>query len=151
MKIGDYIKKKREENDLLQAQLAEIANVSQTNLSHIEKYNRMPKFDVVCQLCDVLNINVQYLWENIKDEYLKDEYIALNKIPKEGDVRQQIPNSVNYYEDGRNWKKLLELLKCNSLDELFKPVVKGFEKNAEMELFIKRIKDFIIYKKRIND
>ena len=69
MKIGDYLKKKREENDLLQAQLAEKANVSQTNLSHIERYNRMPKYDVVCRLCDALSIGIQDLWENIKDEY----------------------------------------------------------------------------------
>ena len=87
MKIGDYIKKKRKENNLLQAQLAERANVSQTNLSHIEKYNRMPKFDVVCQLCGVLNITSNDLWINIKDEYIKKK-----EVLGEGDVKQQTEN-----------------------------------------------------------
>ncbi len=54
--------------------------------------------------------------------------------------------SVGHYETGRNlphsrnWKKMLELLKCNSLDELFEPIIKGFKKNTEIESFIKRIK-----------
>ena len=54
--------------------------------------------------------------------------------------------AIGHYESGRNlprsknWKKMLELLKCNSLDELFEPVIKGFEKNTEIESFIKRIK-----------
>ncbi len=53
-------------------------------------------------------------------------------------------SAIGNYENGRNlpnskyWLKMLILLKCNSLDELFEPIIKGFEKNIEIEIFIKR-------------
>ena len=90
MKIGNYIKKIREESDLLQAQLADKADVSQTNLSHLERYNRMPKFDVVCRLCDALGITPTKLWENISGEY---------KI-REGDATQQASDSLGEEGEG---------------------------------------------------
>ena len=56
MKIGEYIKLKRESKEWFQYELAKKANIQKTNLSGIEKYNKMPKFNIICRLCEALEI-----------------------------------------------------------------------------------------------
>jgi transcriptional regulator with XRE-family HTH domain len=57
MKIGTIILNKRHEKGWKQEELAEIAKLkSRSSLSYIEKYSRMPNFDVAVDLCYALDM-----------------------------------------------------------------------------------------------
>lgn len=71
MKIGDFIRKLREEKKWLQSDLSKKSGIKQTNISFIEKYSRMPNFDVACQICEALGITPNTMWKNIRDDILK--------------------------------------------------------------------------------
>ena len=73
MKIGDFIKLLREKKNWLQGDLSRESGVGQTNLSYIEKYSRMPNFDVACKICEALGVTPNDLWKNIRMEYLEGE------------------------------------------------------------------------------
>jgi len=73
MKIGDFLKKQRKKKMLIQSELSSISNVNQTTISYIEKYNRMPKFDDCCKICEALDIAPNELWKNIRDECVEAE------------------------------------------------------------------------------
>ncbi len=79
MKIGHYVREERIKKKLRQEDLAEKVNISPTSLSFLEKYHRMPKFDLACRICDVLDIDIKNLWENIKYELSEEELIEKNK------------------------------------------------------------------------
>jgi len=91
----------------------------------------------------------------LSDELLKDFGEYLQKLRLNAGYKTQelfakalkiSKSAIGNYEAGRNlpdhkyWKNILVLLKCNSLDELFKPLLKDLKKDTEMDLIIERIK-----------
>jgi len=73
LKIGDFIRLLREKKNWLQGDLSRESGIGQTNLSYIEKYSRMPNFDIACKICEALGITPNILWKNIRIDYLENE------------------------------------------------------------------------------
>jgi len=71
MSIGDIIKKAREEKGINIEDLAKYIDKSKSSISDLELYGRMPKFDTMCMLCELLDIDMKLLWESIKPEYIE--------------------------------------------------------------------------------
>lgn len=53
----------RKENGLSQSQLAELVNISRTHMSRIETAECAVSLDVVFQICDVLNVSPQKIFD----------------------------------------------------------------------------------------
>lgn len=84
MKIGTYLRQLRLSQKLRQEDICRTTGIDQSKLSRIEKYDQIASFQEICRLCDALNITPTELWKNIRDEYK-----AVDKIPKEeGDAKQ---------------------------------------------------------------
>lgn len=76
--IGQRIKKYRTQKKLTQEQVAEMAGISPKHLSRIENGHHNPRFDMIIQIAQALNIptdalardisddNIEVFWESIK-------------------------------------------------------------------------------------
>lgn len=53
----------RKENGLSQSRLAELVNISRTHMSRIETAECAVSLDVVFQICDVLNVSPQKMFD----------------------------------------------------------------------------------------
>jgi len=82
MKIGDFLREQRKKRGLLQSDISKMSGIDQTSISYIEKYNRMPKFNIACKICKTLDITPTELWNNIKNEY---EIKEIKRPPQEGE------------------------------------------------------------------
>lgn len=60
--FGERIKKRRKELRLSQLETAERLGISPNHLSSLETGKSKPSYDVICNLCDVLNINSDYFF-----------------------------------------------------------------------------------------
>lgn len=56
--IGNIIRNARTEKGMTQAQLAEIVNVSENHLKHVEGGYRNPSVDLLINIAQILNISV---------------------------------------------------------------------------------------------
>ena len=83
--IGNFIEKKRKEQNLTQAQLAEKLGVSNKTVSKWENGKCMPDYGVIQPLCTELGVTVSELM----------------------DGEEQAPDSIRAYDDGQ----ILDLLK----------------------------------------
>jgi len=92
---------------------------------------------------------------SLSDELLKDFGKYLQKLRLNAGYKSQerfakalniSKSAIGNYEAGRNlpdhkyWKNILVLLKCKSLDELFKQLLKDLKKDTEIDMIIKRIR-----------
>lgn len=71
MHIGEIFKIKREEKGLTIEELAEYIDKSKSTIALMERYGVMPNFDTACKLCELLDIDIKWLWEQIKEDYEK--------------------------------------------------------------------------------
>ena len=67
-KIGQRIQKYRLQRNLTQEQLAEAINVSQKHLSRIENGYHNPRFDMVIQIANALNVPVDVFARDVPDD-----------------------------------------------------------------------------------
>lgn len=65
LRIGQNIKKLREQKGLTQTELAEKVGLERASLSNIECGRRWPGTDVVVRIADVLGIKVAVLWREV--------------------------------------------------------------------------------------
>ena len=73
MKIGEIIRQKRTELKLRQTDVIKLLGINhQGNLSYIEKYSRMPNFDVACKLTFVLKMTPNELAQKMGIPVLND-------------------------------------------------------------------------------
>jgi len=78
MKLGDIIHNQRKRLSMTQIQLSSIAGTSQRTISDIESFNRIPSFDTVCKILDVLNLDITNTWLMTKSQ-IKEKANVLHK------------------------------------------------------------------------
>lgn len=99
MNIGHYIKISRKKNNLTQARLAEMVNLSTKHIQNIESNKYLLSLDKLVEICKVLNVTPNYLLQD-DIERAKEEQFTI-----------QIAEVKKYKQ------KELKLL-CNLLDEI---------------------------------
>lgn len=67
VKIGQRIQKYRSDRKLTQDQVAELAGISQKHLSRIEQGYHNPRFDMIIQIANALNIPTDALARDLSD------------------------------------------------------------------------------------
>lgn len=92
MKIGDKIKKLREERSMLQSELCEILGIEQSTLANYENNRRIPNDEIKSKIADHFNVTVDYLLGRdinkiIADNFEIVELGEMKKIPIVGVVR----------------------------------------------------------------
>ena len=63
MKIGEKIRNAREDMDLLQADMARLIPMNQSNYSKIERDVQEPSMEQLRRICQILNLDPRYLLE----------------------------------------------------------------------------------------
>lgn len=93
IKIGKFIAERRRENNLTQAQLAEMLNITDRAVSKWENGKSMPDSSIMLELCDILKINVNDLlcgevvtMENYNKE-LENNLLDMIKQKEQADKR----------------------------------------------------------------
>ena len=76
-KVGQRIQKYRTQQNLTQEQVAERAGISQKHLSRIEQGYHNPRFDMIIQIAEALNIPTDALAKDMSND---DIYIFLESI-----------------------------------------------------------------------
>ena len=86
MNLGGKIKYTRERKEILPSELAEFAGVSEDSIAEIENNERLPDYDTVLLIKELLDLNMDLTWLKIIDylgviwiEYLVYEIEVLNK------------------------------------------------------------------------
>lgn len=69
MRIGEMILNKRLKKDMTLDVVSSKINLSKSALSDIERYGRMPRFDDMCAICEVLSLDIKKVWDEIKSQY----------------------------------------------------------------------------------
>ena len=82
MKIGEIIRKARENKGMSIDELAKYIDRSKSAISDLENYSKMPNFDTTCMLAEILEIDIKILWEKIKPEYFEKLHKMNKDIPK---------------------------------------------------------------------
>ena len=59
--IGKKLRQAREENNISIKDIANKVNVTRQTISNIENDTSMPSIALLCNICDVLNISIDYL------------------------------------------------------------------------------------------
>jgi len=77
VKVGQRIQKYRTQQNLTQEQVAERAGISQKHLSRIEQGYHNPRFDMIIQIAEALNIPTDALAKDMSND---DIYIFLESI-----------------------------------------------------------------------
>ena len=77
VKVGQRIQKYRTRQNLTQDQVAERAGISQKHLSRIEQGYHNPRFDMIIQIAEALNIPTDALAKDMSND---DIYIFLESI-----------------------------------------------------------------------
>ena len=63
MQIGEKIRNAREDMDLLQADMARLIPMNQSNYSKIERDVQEPSMEQLRRICQILNLDPRYLLE----------------------------------------------------------------------------------------
>lgn len=96
VKIGEFIARKRREQDLTQIQFAELVGVSNKTVSKWETGFRLPDVAIIQNVCDVLKISVNELLageEITEKEYVKKTEDNVIGLVKELDERKETKSS----------------------------------------------------------
>ncbi len=99
MNIGHYIKISRKKNNLTQAKLAELVNLSTKHIQNIESNKYLLSLDKFVEICKVLDVTPNYLLQDDIDRAKEEQFII------------QVAQAKKYKQ------KELKLL-CNLLDEI---------------------------------
>lgn len=81
--IGNNISELRKINKLTQSELAEKLNYSDKAISRWERGDTMPSIEVLCQICDLFNVDLRYLVskEDIKEKQkFSSKKLISNKV-----------------------------------------------------------------------
>lgn len=88
MKIGDRIKKLREENGLMQQDVCNTLDIEQSTLANYENNRRVPKTDILIKIANYYGVSLDFLVGmtdnrfNSYKGYLKD----LNKFLQQSEI-----------------------------------------------------------------
>ena len=77
LNIGEKIRNAREDNDLLQSDMARLIPMNQSNYSKIERGVQEPSMEQLRRICQILHIDPRYLLELDKYESVTSEDIKL--------------------------------------------------------------------------
>ena len=99
MNIGHYIKISRKKNNLTQAKLAELVNLSTKHIQNIESNKYLLSLDKFVEICKVLDVTPNYLLQDDIDRAKEEQFII------------QVAQAKKYKQ------KELKLL-CNLLNEI---------------------------------
>lgn len=77
MNIGEKIRAAREDNDLLQNDMAKLIPMNQSNYSKIERGVQEPSLDQLRRICQILKLNPCYLLEIDQYEFVTDQDLKL--------------------------------------------------------------------------
>jgi len=88
--LGDKIKELRIKNNLSQAELAKILNVTTGTIGHYEINDRTPGIDIIIKIADYFNVSVDYLLDRISLEYFE----VSKKASELGITAQQIDKAI---------------------------------------------------------
>lgn len=76
MSFGSKFKQARENMNLSQQEIANILNVTDGTISNYEKGVAFPRWDTTRKLCDILNVDPNYLfWDDLSDN-IKEKIIT---------------------------------------------------------------------------
>lgn len=84
---GDFmnrIKELRKENNMTQADLAKILNVTDRSVGFYENEKRDPDTDTLKTLANLFNVSIDYLLGRTENKKTNDIKIALNSISTDG-------------------------------------------------------------------
>ena len=77
MKIGEKIRNKREDMDLLQSDMAKMIPMNQSNYSKIERDIQEPNLEQLRKICQILKLDPRYLLELSEYESISSSDIQL--------------------------------------------------------------------------
>lgn len=83
MKIGEKIRNKREDMDLLQSDMAKMIPMNQSNYSKIERDIQEPNLEQLRKICQILKLDPRYLLELSEYESISSSDIQLLSDIKE--------------------------------------------------------------------
>lgn len=95
MRMGDIIKEARIKKGISIEELANYVDRSKSAIDMLERYNIMPNFDTACMLCELLNIDIKELWQQVRFEYVNKLKINNKKITKLYYKKEKIANPIN--------------------------------------------------------
>ncbi len=98
IKIGKFIKERREEKKLTQVELAEKLGVSNRTISKWENGNHLPDYSMLEDICDTLDVSI--------NELLSGEKLTKENYQKH--LEKNIVDTINYNNKKRN-KRLIKL------------------------------------------
>lgn len=110
---GNKLKKLRENQGLLQKELADKIGISLSSISMYERGERQPDNDTLKKLSQYFNVSIDYLLDNeitatnLKDYELKEIEVLKNVLKKEGFMENDEDLS-----DGE-YKRLMEFVVAN--------------------------------------
>lgn len=79
MRVGEMIINKRLDMGMTLDSLSSKINLSKSALSDIERYSRMPRFDDMCAICEVLSLDIKKVWDEIKVHYKSQAPVEAEK------------------------------------------------------------------------
>lgn len=82
MNIGQKIRNAREDMDLLQADMAKLIPMNQSNYSKIERSLQEPNMEQLRRICQILKLDPRYLLELSEFEAITSEDMKLLKDTK---------------------------------------------------------------------
>ena len=104
LSFGDKIKTAREKKKFSQQQLANLLNVTDGTISNYENGVAFPRFETIKIICDLLEVDPNYLfWDDLCDE-LKDKIIKENNLNKYNSL-----NSIGQYKTNEYMDDLLKI------------------------------------------
>jgi len=114
--IGNRIKKLREQKGYSLTELAELANVSKSYLSNIERsLNKNPSIHFLMKMAKPLDVSIEYLltgidqaedqWDNKGKEFLDNEWRSIiERAIKDGLNKEDFREYINFIKF-KNWEK----------------------------------------------
>ncbi|WP_250229711.1 helix-turn-helix domain-containing protein [Anaeropeptidivorans aminofermentans] len=90
-KLGQRIRDERTKNNLTQAQLAELVDISDTYIGQIERGERSLTLDTLTRLCNKLNVTIDFLLQDYiptKEDIIVEQFKQI--ISKGSDTQKQM-------------------------------------------------------------
>lgn len=97
MSFGDRIKTAREKKKFSQQQLADLLNVTDGTISNYEKGVAFPRFETIKSICDLLEVDPNYLFWDDLCETLKIKIIKENHLNKYNELNLIGQQKINEY------------------------------------------------------
>ena len=99
LSFSDKIKAAREKKDFSQQQLGDFLGVTDGTISNYEKGVAFPRFETIIKLCELLEVEPNFLfWDDLCDS-LKEKIIEDNHVNKYNNLNTIGQQKVNDYID----------------------------------------------------